>query len=167
MTHTTDRVDRGAVGSPYARRAAMASFVGSTLEYYDFFIYASLSALAFNTLFFPGLGSFWGTLVSMATIGVGYDSDLEKVERVTIDVARGVMSRIEGAVTDFEPQVRFHTFAESSIQFNVILRYKEYGAQFLAQHELVKALHKRYREEGIEIPYPIRTVFTRGEARPR
>ncbi|QSE90085.1 MHS family MFS transporter [Rhodococcus pseudokoreensis] len=75
MTSTFDgralRADTSA-RSPHARRAALASFVGSTLEYYDFFIYASFSALAFNTLFFPDLGSFWGTIVSMATIGIGY-----------------------------------------------------------------------------------------------
>ncbi len=75
MTSTFDGRDVRAdtsVRSPHARRAALASFVGSTLEYYDFFIYASFSALAFNTLFFPDLGSFWGTIVSMATIGIGY-----------------------------------------------------------------------------------------------
>ncbi|MFE5699650.1 MFS transporter [Rhodococcus koreensis] len=75
MTSTFDgRVARAdtSARSPHARRAALASFVGSTLEYYDFFIYASFSALAFNTLFFPDLGSFWGTIVSMATIGIGY-----------------------------------------------------------------------------------------------
>lgn len=99
------------------------------------------------------------------TIGVAYDSDLEKVERVTIETARAVVSRIEGAAKAFEPLVRFHTFGDSSIQFNVIMRYEDYGAQFLAQHELVKALHKRYQQEGIEIPFPIRTVLMRGEAR--
>ncbi len=99
-----------------------------------------------------------------ATIGVAYDSDLEHVEKVTIDVARDVMARIEGAANDFEPLVRFHTFGDSSIQFNVILRYTDYGAQFIAQHELVKALHKRYRDEGIEIPFPIRTLFVRNES---
>jgi small-conductance mechanosensitive channel len=93
------------------------------------------------------------------TIGVAYDSDLEHVERVTIEVAREVLSRIEGATTEVEPLVRYHTFGDSSIQFSVILRYHDYGAQYLAQHELVKALHKRYREEGIEIPYPIRTLI--------
>ncbi len=98
------------------------------------------------------------------TIGVSYDSDLEKVERVTIEVAREVASRIEGAVKDFEPVVRYHTFGESSIEFNVVLRYSDYGAQYLTQHELVKALHKRYREEGIDIPFPIRTVMMRNPA---
>jgi len=89
------------------------------------------------------------------------------VERVTLEVVRDVVKRTEGSVKEFEPQVRFHTFGDSSIQFNVIVRFHDFGAQVLAQHELIKALHKRYREEGIEIPYPVRTIITRAEAPPR
>ena len=54
------------------RRAAAASFIGSTLEYYDFFIYGSASALIFNKIFFPGIDPALGTILSMATIGIGY-----------------------------------------------------------------------------------------------
>jgi len=59
-------------GSPNARRAAAASFIGSTLEYYDFFIYGSASALIFNKIFFPGIDPSLGLVLSMATIGIGY-----------------------------------------------------------------------------------------------
>ncbi|MGO4187478.1 MFS transporter [Pseudarthrobacter sp. TAF60_1] len=55
-----------------ARRAAAASFIGSTLEYYDFFIYGSASALIFNKIFFPGIDPALGMTLSMATIGIGY-----------------------------------------------------------------------------------------------
>src|SRR6476620_11604068 len=55
-----------------ARRAAAASFIGSTLEYYDFFIYGSASALIFNKIFFPGIDPSLGMVLSMATIGIGY-----------------------------------------------------------------------------------------------
>lgn len=92
---------------------------------------------------------------------VSYDSDLEKVERVTIEVARMVMKEIEVGIEDFEPAVRFHTFGESSINFNVVLRVKEFGDQFLLKHEFIKRLHLRYQQEEIEIPFPVRRIYTK------
>jgi small-conductance mechanosensitive channel len=91
-------------------------------------------------------------------VGVSYESDLERVEKVTIETAREVMERVQPGLYGFEPFVRFHTFAESSIGFSVILRVKEFTERYLVMHEFVKALHKRYREEGIVIPYPMRTI---------
>src|SRR3954452_21247653 len=60
------------VGSPHARRAAAAAFIGSTLEFYDLFIYSSASDLIFRLVFFPGASTSLGTILSMATIGIGY-----------------------------------------------------------------------------------------------
>ena len=91
-------------------------------------------------------------------VGVSYDSDLEQVERVTLEVAREVMERVDHKL-DQEPAVRFHTFADSSINFNVILHSSEFANQFLLKHEFIKALTKRYRQEGIEIPFPVRTII--------
>ncbi|MEW5807448.1 MAG: mechanosensitive ion channel family protein [Acidobacteriota bacterium] len=91
-------------------------------------------------------------------IGVSYGSDLEKVEKVTLDVAREVMSTVEGGVPGFEPAVRFHTFSDSSINFNVVLRARDYASQYFVIHEFIKRLHERYRQEGIVIPFPIRTI---------
>ncbi len=97
-------------------------------------------------------------------VGVSYDSDLEDVERVTIEVAREVMQQIEGGVPQHDPFIRFHTFGESSIDFSVILRAREFTDQYLITHEFIKRLHRRYHAEGIEIPFPIRTVVTRAAA---
>jgi small-conductance mechanosensitive channel len=82
-----------------------------------------------------------------------------------MEVGQAVMREVEGGVRGFAPFIRFHTFADSSVQFTVILRGQDYVAQYLIKHEFIKRLHTRYREEGIEIPYPIRTVhLQRGEA---
>ncbi|MDL1956411.1 MAG: mechanosensitive ion channel family protein [Candidatus Desulfofervidus auxilii] len=95
----------------------------------------------------------------LVQVGVSYDSDLEKVEKVTIEVAKEVMREVNGGVPEFEPFIRYHTFDDFSINFTVILRAKEFVDQYLVKHEFVKRLKKRYDEEGIEIPFPIRTVF--------
>ncbi len=99
----------------------------------------------------------------LVQVGVSYDSDLEQVERVTIDVARDVIRTVDGAVRTHEPFIRYHTFADSSINFSVILRGQEYTSQYLLKHEFIKRLHARYRAEGIEIPFPIRTVIMKRE----
>ena len=91
-------------------------------------------------------------------VGVSYDSDLEQVERITSAVAKEVLLETEGGVSNFEPFIRYVSFAQSSITFNVILRAKHVTDQSLIQHEFIKRLHVRYRQEGIEIPFPITTV---------
>lgn len=98
----------------------------------------------------------------LVPVGVSYDSDLEKVEQVTIEVAQELMQTVKGGVPEFEAFIRYHTFADFSINFSVILRAQEYTDQYLLKHEFVKRLHQRYRQEGIEIPFPIRTVQLNG-----
>ena len=94
----------------------------------------------------------------LVAVGVSYASNLERVEEVTKDVGREVMQSVPGGVPEFEPVIRFHTFNDFSIDMNVILRCKEYTNQYLLKHEFIKRLHARYNKEGIEIPFPVRTV---------
>ncbi len=101
----------------------------------------------------------------LVQVGVGYQSDLKKVEQVTVDVAREVLQTVEGGVKEFAPFIRYNAFADHSINFTVILQAKEYTDQYLIVHEFIKRLHDRYRLEGIEIPYPVRTVYMRNEVR--
>ncbi|MGW1894678.1 mechanosensitive ion channel family protein [Streptomyces sp. NPDC002004] len=93
--------------------------------------------------------------------GVGYDSDLEHVERVTIEVVEDVMRDVDGAVPDHEAAVRFHTFGDSRIGFTIILGVGEFSDQYRIKHEFIKRLHQRFRAEGITIPAPTRTVSLR------
>jgi small-conductance mechanosensitive channel len=94
----------------------------------------------------------------LVQVGVHYDSDLEYVEKVTIEVGEEVMKTVNGGVPEFKPFIRYHTFNNSSIDFTVILRCKEFVDNYLIKHEFIKKLHKRYSKEGIVIPFPIRAI---------
>lgn len=59
-----------ATGKP--RKAALAAWVGSALEYYDFFIYGTAAALVFSRIFFPSTDGVTGTLLALGSFGVGY-----------------------------------------------------------------------------------------------
>jgi len=98
-------------------------------------------------------------LAVLINVGVDYSSNLKKVEEVTIAAGREIMQTVSGGVPEFTPFIRYHTFGDSSIQFTVILRAREFVDQYLIKHEFVKLLHERYRQEGIVVPFPIRTVF--------
>ncbi|NXY95300.1 mechanosensitive ion channel family protein [Streptomyces sp. BR123] len=105
-------------------------------------------------------------LTILVQVGVGYESDLEHVERVTLEVVDGVMAEINGAVPEHEGLVRFHTFADSRINFTVILGVGEFSDQYRIKHEFVKRLHRRFREEGISIPAPTHTVAIQRDPKP-
>lgn len=63
---------RDADSSAAPRRVGLASLVGTTIEYYDFFIYGTAAALVFPALFFPDASAATGILLSFATFGVGF-----------------------------------------------------------------------------------------------
>ncbi|MDB6137487.1 MAG: transporter [Verrucomicrobiaceae bacterium] len=54
------------------RRVVVAGFIGTTIEWYDFFLYGTASALVFNRLFFPQFDSFAGQMAAFATNAVGF-----------------------------------------------------------------------------------------------
>ena len=97
--------------------------------------------------------SFW------VPCGVAYESDLQKVEQVTIEVAKDVQQNFPGAVKDFEPMFRFSEFGDSNIDFIAILRVKEPMIRYRLRNEFIKKLKKRFDEEQIEISWPIRKIY--------
>lgn len=62
-----DRGQRTSVG-----QVALASFIGTTVEWYDYFLYGTAAAVVFAPLFFPGSEPLIGTLLAFATFGVGF-----------------------------------------------------------------------------------------------
>ncbi len=91
--------------------------------------------------------------------GVSYDSDLKKVEKATVEVARIIQKTAEGTIKSFEPTMRFHTFADSNINFEVMLRVRRFEDKKPVVHEFIKALKERYDKKGIEISWPVRKVY--------
>ncbi|EEB9150612.1 MHS family MFS transporter, partial [Salmonella enterica subsp. enterica serovar Paratyphi B] len=55
-----------------ARRAAFGSYLGATLEFYDFTLYATASALVFPAVFFTGVSPALGAVLSYVTLAIGY-----------------------------------------------------------------------------------------------
>jgi small-conductance mechanosensitive channel len=97
-------------------------------------------------------------------VGVNYSSDPEMVEKILVEEAKKAVGEIPGLLGDPEPFVRFIPgFGESSLDFTLICQVGEFVDQYLAQHELRKRIFKRFKKEGIEIPFPHRTVYLREE----
>ena len=94
-------------------------------------------------------------------LSVSRESDLEKVEMVTMQVARETLRVVEEAVADFEPRVRFDGFGDSGINVNVVLRARHYDMRGRIVHEFTKRLLARYRAEGIALGAPLRALITR------
>lgn len=95
-------------------------------------------------------------------VGVSYDSDPEHIERVLLDVAHKAIGEVEDLLADPEPLVMFRPgFGDFSLGFRLIVHVTSYARQFRVQHHLHKRIFARFREEGIEIPFPIRTVHLR------
>jgi small-conductance mechanosensitive channel len=94
------------------------------------------------------------------TCGVSYESDLQKVEDVALEVARSVVQDLPDnvVVKEFQPVVYFREFADSNINFIVAMRAKDRPGTFAVLHHLIKRLHAKFAKEGIEINYPVRKL---------
>ena len=91
--------------------------------------------------------------------GVAYESDLEKVEKVSIDVAKHIQKTVAGAVKDYNPVFRYREFGDSNINFITVLRIEEPMSRFVVRNEFIKELKKRFDKEKIEISWPIRKIY--------
>lgn len=92
-------------------------------------------------------------------VGVSYDNDLEKVEQITLNVAKEIMENVQGGVPEFEPFMRYEKFDYFAINFTVYLKVKEYYDQLIITHEFIKKLTKIYALESIKIPFPLPNIY--------
>lgn len=98
---------------------------------------------------------------SMAVqIRIDYESDLEKVELITLETARETMKEFYGEFDEKDaPVLRFNTFADFGIDLTVYLFPQTVTDQYRLRHEFIKKIYNRYKKEGIKIPFPISTVY--------
>ncbi len=95
-------------------------------------------------------------------IPVSYSSDIDRIEKILIEETRKAVEEVPGLLGDPEPAVRLIPgFGESSLDFTLVCHVREFTDQFPVQHEIRKRIFKRFKEEGIEIPFPQRTVHLR------
>lgn len=90
---------------------------------------------------------------------VGYGSDLEQVEQVTIDVAKETMQEISPDFVTKEPTVRFQEFGDFCINFTVTMHVPEFIDQYKAKHLFIKKLNQRYAQKGIRVSFPNRELY--------
>ncbi len=99
------------------------------------------------------------SMALLINIGVAYDCDPEHVEAVLLEEAIAAAGEVQGLLSTPPPSVRFIPgFGDSSLNFTLICQVAEFVDQYPAQHELRKRIFKRFRKEGIVIPFPQRTV---------
>ena len=94
----------------------------------------------------------------VVTSGVSYESDLAQVERVVLEATKEIIAASDDAVTETEPFFGFSEFGDSNIDFWVFLQANDRLGSFVLKSELVKRIHQRFTEEGIEINYPVRKL---------
>ena len=92
-------------------------------------------------------------------IGVSYDADPEEVKQTLLEVAK----KNEKVLDDPEPTVLFTEFGDSALMFK-LLYWTKRADKWSVLDEMNTAILKTFREKGIEIPYPITTVYLRKES---
>ena len=98
-------------------------------------------------------------------VSVSYSEDPEKIGRILIEEIKKAVPEIPGLLIEPEPVVRFIPgFGENSLDFTIVCHIEDVSYQFNIQNELRKRIFRRFKEEGIEIPFPQRVVWLKKES---
>lgn len=90
--------------------------------------------------------------------GVSYDSDLYHVERVSREVMEAVLDSHPDGVKEYGSYFGYESFGDSNVDFWLFLQAKDRLGGFRLKTALMEHLHQRFKEEGIVINYPVRTL---------
>src|SRR4051812_12688891 len=107
---------------------------------------AKLASTTLTNYYLPAM-----EMAVLVNVTVVNDTDLARVEAISMDVAQAVMNQVAGGVDGFKPFLRFNSFSKPGVQFTVVLRGREIADQHLIQHEFIKQLHARFRAEDIHL----------------
>ena len=103
-------------------------------------------------------------MMMSVTFGVGYESDIDRVEAILLDEAISAAGQIDGLLADPAPYVRFIPGpGDWALGFQVNYNVAEFADQYLVQSELRKRIFKRLKKEGISMPFPTQTVIVGAE----
>ncbi len=93
-------------------------------------------------------------------VGVAYGTDPRWVGQVLKEVAeQAVRGQVAGLALDADPQIRFMPgFGDSSLNFTLMVEILDFAQQFSVQTELRMRIVERFQKEGIEFPFPTRTL---------
>jgi small-conductance mechanosensitive channel len=97
-------------------------------------------------------------------VGVSYNSDPKRVERILSDVGKKALEEVPNMVKTYNPIVRFSAFGDSALTFLLIVRVTHYIDQYAVLHALRMRIFEAFKAEGIEIAFPHRTLYLRQEA---
>jgi small-conductance mechanosensitive channel len=90
--------------------------------------------------------------------GVSFESNLYQVERVCVEVIDHVMDTDSNAAIDSPRRFGFEEFGESNVNFFLYVRAKDRISRIFLRTALMQRLRERFREEGIVINYPVRSL---------
>jgi small-conductance mechanosensitive channel len=93
-------------------------------------------------------------------VGVGYDSDVDKIERLLVEEATAAAGEVAGLLPD-PPSARLVGFGDSSLDFSLVCQVASFVDQYFVQHELRKRILRRFRAEGVDFALPTRLVEVR------
>jgi small-conductance mechanosensitive channel len=91
-------------------------------------------------------------------VGVAYHSDLEQVAAAATDVAKTLQDGDPRGTDGYDPKLVYVGFGDSSVDFRVWLKATRWEHTFSLRDAYIRALHARFKTEGITIPFPMRTL---------
>ena len=101
---------------------------------------------------------------SSVQVSVSYGSNLERVEAILLEIANRGSREIPGMIADPVSNVQFDPgFGDSGLGFTVNYQIAEFATQFGVRNELRRRILRQFEQEGIDIPFPSRTVYLRSD----